>query len=114
MVEQKTGVQQRRQCNIWKKAKDRGFEPNKDPRILEVYIVDGKRSGRPKEILRDQEEDLLSSIRSNRVDREKSSEVLCQPKCTATCAILEPRQYLRHTATPNTPQLAPTQLVDED
>jgi len=42
---------------------------------------------------------------------------VCQPKCTATCATHEPRQQqqdLRHTATPDTPQLAPTQLVDED
>ena len=41
----------------------------------------------------------------------------CKPKCTATCATHEPRQQqqdLRHTATPDTPQLAPTQLVDED
>ena len=49
VVEQKTGVKKRQQHNIWKKAKDRGFEPDRDPRILEAYVVDGERSGRPKE-----------------------------------------------------------------
>ena len=76
VIEQKTGVKERQQRNIRKKAKERDFEPNKDPRILEAYIVDSERSGRPKEISKNQEEALLAAVRSNRVGREKSSEVL--------------------------------------
>jgi hypothetical protein len=75
-VEQKSGVKRRQQLNIWKKAKERGFEPDKDPFVLETYVVDSERSGRPREISKDQEEGLLSAVPSNRAGREKSSEVL--------------------------------------
>jgi hypothetical protein len=75
-VEQNTGVKKRQQYNIWKKAVDRSFESKSDPRILKAYIIDSERSGRPKEILKDQEEALLSAVRSNRAGREKSSKVL--------------------------------------
>ena len=47
-VEQKTGVLARTQRDIKKKAFDRGFRPEDDPRILEHYVVDSPRSGRPK------------------------------------------------------------------
>jgi hypothetical protein len=76
VVEKKTGVTARSQSNIWKKAKKRGFEPDKDPFVLKTYVVDGERSGRPKEILKDQEDELLKSVQNNRAGREKSSEVL--------------------------------------
>jgi TPP-dependent indolepyruvate ferredoxin oxidoreductase alpha subunit len=76
VVEQKMGVKERQQRNIRKKAFDRGFRPDQDPRILETYVIDGERSGRPKVILVDKEEALLASVRNNRSDREKSSEVL--------------------------------------
>ena len=39
-------------------------------------MVDNIRSGRPRVISKDQEEALLSMIRVNRADREKSSKVL--------------------------------------
>ena len=35
---------------IRKRAKDRGFNPEVDGRILEEYVKDGDRSGRPTEI----------------------------------------------------------------
>jgi transposase len=75
-VEQKTGVKERTQRNIRKKARDRGFRPDEDPRILESYVVDGERSGRPKEISQETEEALLTAVRDSRAGREKSSEVL--------------------------------------
>ena len=75
-MEQKTDVKERQQRNIRKKARDRGFRPEEDPRILEVYVIDSERSGRPKEILIEKEEALLVSVRDNRSGREKSSEVL--------------------------------------
>jgi hypothetical protein len=75
-IERKTGISQRSQQAIRKKAYDRGFRPEEDPRILESYVIDGKRSGRPKEILEDTEKALLASVREDRSGREKSSEVL--------------------------------------
>src|SRR2546423_1432436 len=40
-IEKKTGVSERSQWAIRKKAYDRGFRPEEDPRILELYIIDG-------------------------------------------------------------------------
>ena len=75
-VEEKTGVKERTQRNIRKKARERGFCPEQDPRILESYVVDGDKSGRPKEISVEKEEALLASVRNDRAGREQSSEVL--------------------------------------
>jgi hypothetical protein len=75
-IEKKTGVSERLQRAIRKKAYDRGFRPEENPRILKLYVIDGVRSGRPKEILKDKEEALLAAVRSNRLDKEKLSEVL--------------------------------------
>ena len=75
-IKEKTGVGERSQRAIRKKAYDRGFDPDKDPRILESYVIDGARSGRPKEISKEKEEEILLSVRSDRSGREKSSEVL--------------------------------------
>ena len=74
-MEKKTGVKPRTQRAI-KKAQDRGYNPDEDPRILESYVVDDVRPGRPRVISEDQKEELLSMVRVNRAGREKSSEVL--------------------------------------
>jgi hypothetical protein len=52
-IEKKTGVKPRTQRAIKKKAEDRGYNLNKDPRILKSYIVDDVRSGRPRVISED-------------------------------------------------------------
>jgi transposase len=75
-IKEKTGVSERSQRNIRKRAYDRGFRPEQDPRILELYVADAPRSGRPKEILKEKEEEVLLAVRSDRSGREKSSEVL--------------------------------------
>jgi hypothetical protein len=75
-IEKKTGVLERAQRAIQKKVYDRGFRPEEDPRILESYIIDGERSGRPKEILQDKEEALFTVVRSDRSGRERLSEIL--------------------------------------
>jgi transposase len=75
-IEKKTGVKPRTQRAIKKKAEDRGYNPNEDPRILESYMIDDVRSGRPRVISEDQREALFSMVRVNRAGREKSSEVL--------------------------------------
>jgi hypothetical protein len=75
-IEQRTGVKERAQRYIRKKAFERGFKPEKDSRILKSYMVNGERLGRPKEIGPEVEEALLTSVRENRAGKEKSSEVL--------------------------------------
>jgi hypothetical protein len=75
IIEKKTGVKERQQRNIRKKAFERGFRPDEDPQILKSYVIDSARSGRPKEISEDKENTLLVAVRSNRSGREKSSEV---------------------------------------
>jgi hypothetical protein len=52
-IERRTGVKERQQRNIKRKAFKRGFRPEEDPRILKIYMVDGERSGRLKEITKD-------------------------------------------------------------
>ena len=75
-IKKKTGVSERSQRHIRKRAYDRGFRPEEDPQILESYVIDGARSGRPKEILKETEEALLAAVQSDHSSREKSSEVL--------------------------------------
>jgi hypothetical protein len=75
-IEAKTGVKERSQRNIRRKAIERGFDSKEDSRILESYVIDGKRSGRLKEITTDQEEKLLSIVRNDHSGREKLSKVL--------------------------------------
>ena len=75
-IEKKTGVKPSAQTFMKQKAFDRGFRPDQDPRILDIYVEDGARSGRPKEITPEIEQALLDSVRADRAGREKSSEVL--------------------------------------
>jgi transposase len=75
-IEKKTGIKPSAQTYMKKKAFDRGFRPDQDPRILDYYVIDGVHSGRPKEITVKTEQRLLNSVRADRAGREKSSEVL--------------------------------------
>jgi transposase len=75
-IERRTGIKPSAQTYMKKKAFDRGFRPDQDPRILDCYVEDGARSGRPKEITLETEQRLLDNVRVDRSGREKSSEVL--------------------------------------
>jgi hypothetical protein len=75
-ITQRKGLSDRALSRLKKKAFERGFWPEDDPRILEDYVVDAPCSGRPKEITQEKEQALLDSVRKNRAGREKSSEVL--------------------------------------
>ncbi|OJZ80203.1 hypothetical protein ASPFODRAFT_105932, partial [Aspergillus luchuensis CBS 106.47] len=74
-VEAITGMS--RQAIQWwsKKAKERGFNPDKDPRILTEYVEDTQRSGRPKASQSVQQE-VVDIVRKDRNGREKSCEIL--------------------------------------
>jgi hypothetical protein len=102
-IERKTGVKQRTQSNIKKKAFERGFRPDVDPRILEYYLIDGERSRRPKEIKEDIEGNILANIRGSRSDGEKSSEVLaCEARISSLSALRILRKHNFHSVKPIT------------
>lgn len=61
---------------IQAKAKERGYNPQEDPRILLHHVEDGKGAGRPKEINKETERHLLDLVVADRSGREKSSDVL--------------------------------------
>jgi transposase len=71
-----TGIPEQTIRRVKQTALQRGFEPERDPRILEAYVVDAPRSGRPKTISEAIEQKLLANVRADRNGREKSSEYL--------------------------------------
>lgn len=42
------GIPARSCLYIWKKARDQGYDPQRDPKVLDHYLLDKPRSGRPK------------------------------------------------------------------
>jgi hypothetical protein len=47
-ITQRTGIPSRSLARIRAVAAQRGYQPAEDARILDTYVVDGKRSGRPR------------------------------------------------------------------
>lgn len=76
VVQQRTGIPPLTARRIRKTAALRGYRPAEDPRLLEAYVVDAVRSGRPKTITEPVKRKPLADVRENRSGREKSSEVL--------------------------------------
>lgn len=69
-----TGVLPETQKVWWKKALARGFDPSVRPvLILDCYVEDGKRSGRPAK-KDDEKDDVVTLVSSNRQGRELSCE----------------------------------------
>ena len=46
-IRERTGMKVRAQHHLKRRAKARGFNPAEDPRVLEFYVEEGKRTGRP-------------------------------------------------------------------
>ena len=64
-------------------------------------MVDGERSGRPKEIREDIENSLLANIRGSRSGREKSSEILAyKANISFSSALRILRKYNLHSIKP--------------
>jgi hypothetical protein len=61
-IKRRTGIKPLAQSYIKKKAFNCGFRPDQDPRILNYYVKDRARSGRPKEITLKTEQRLLNSV----------------------------------------------------
>ena len=70
------GVPPKQTQRLMKKAIQRGYRPEESKRILESFVEDGIRSGRPREVSKDDENAILTSIVSSGKAREKSTEVL--------------------------------------
>ncbi|NJO32579.1 MAG: hypothetical protein HC869_05015 [Rhodospirillales bacterium] len=69
----------------------RGFDPARNPQVLEEYVKDGHRSGRPKEISITTESELLKSVRKDHSGREKSADFLAYERnisCSSALRIL--------------------------
>ena len=64
----------------WTIAMERGWNPySPDPderRLLSSFISDGKATGRPQEVTKQEEEVILNLVQADRAGREKSNEVL--------------------------------------
>ena len=88
VIEDAIGIPQRTLRNILAKAKERGFEPDKDQKILLHYVEDGVKSGRPREINEDKKMELIEAVQSDRNNRQKSSEVLAYEHGISTSSTL--------------------------
>jgi transposase len=62
--------------NIIQRAKDCGYNPEVDPRILEEYVVDAEGSGCPKLISESTKQAVIDSITNDRARCEESAEYL--------------------------------------
>jgi hypothetical protein len=87
-VQEKTGMTQRTQSDLKKKAFARGFDPVVSPRILESYVIDGDRSGRPVEITDEVKAGLIANVVRDRAGREKSSDILAYEAGVSTTSAL--------------------------
>lgn len=79
MVEEHTGISTATQYRWWDKAVARGFDPKKQPLlILDEYVEDGKRTGRPRKVRGgDQECDAADRVANDTAlekDRERGPE----------------------------------------
>jgi transposase len=68
-----TGYIERTIYGIQKKAKDRGYNPSKDTKILLHYVEDAPRVGRPKKATPELEEEVIKTISKNSTTRELST-----------------------------------------
>jgi hypothetical protein len=66
-----TGIPERTILRVKQTAIQRGFEPERDQRILEAYVTDAPRSGRPKTISGAVKQKLLANVRADRNGGEK-------------------------------------------
>jgi len=54
---------------LLKKAKERGYDPEKDKKILLAYVEDAPRVGRPKKCTPEVEEEVIKAISKNSITR---------------------------------------------
>lgn len=86
-IEEVTGIGKSSQQRILRKARDLGFKPHESPRVLDSYVQDLPRSGRPKEIDQTKEQEILAIVQRDRAGREKSSDVLAYETETSKSSV---------------------------
>ncbi|KAF4633514.1 hypothetical protein G7Y89_g4598 [Cudoniella acicularis] len=59
---------------IEKKARERGYTPETDPKIILAYVEDAPRSGRPKKLSPEQEEEVIKALSKNSTTRQLSTQ----------------------------------------
>jgi hypothetical protein len=85
-ISDRTGVARNTQKNIWDKAISRGFDPYAQPLlILDIYVEDGKRSGRPPK-KDDEKDEVLELVGVDRNGRELSCEEIADRLGNRICA----------------------------
>ena len=70
----KTGYHKSTILRIQQKAISRGYDPEKDSKILLAYVEDAPRVGRPKKITSETEEAIIKAISKNSTTRQLSSQ----------------------------------------
>ena len=71
-IESITGIQPATLHALYKKALGRGLNPAESKRILDYYVEDSKRSGRPTKQITENIQDVILKVRRDRYSREKS------------------------------------------
>jgi transposase len=71
-IEEITGIPPRTLQQIYRRAVERGLEPSKTAKLIDIYIVDAPRSGRPTKQTQKLINDVISKVRQDRFRREKS------------------------------------------
>lgn len=82
------GISEATQSNILKKARDQGYDPAVDMRVLQHYVEDGTRSGRPREIGDDIKHQIVETIESSYAGRAKTADVLAYEAGISVSSVL--------------------------
>ena len=70
-IERITGIPKSAVVRLFRKAMERGFDPQARPcRILDYHVRDGARSGRPTKQMAENTEAVVAKVRTDRYGRE--------------------------------------------
>jgi transposase len=70
----RTGYQERGIYKILKKAKKRGYDPSQSTILYLSYVEDAPRTGRPKKVTSEVEEQVIKAVSKNSTTRELSTQ----------------------------------------
>lgn len=82
-----TGISERQLQRLEKKAKKRGYNPEVNLQILDVYITNGVCSGRPKKATEAVIQDVIERVRKDRYSCEKRLDILASEIILSTSSM---------------------------
>ncbi|KAJ5661176.1 uncharacterized protein N7484_000548 [Penicillium longicatenatum] len=83
-ISERTNISIRTISSIWKRALERGFDPQSQPSIItEAHVTDAVRSGRPEKQTQEVIHLALSKARPDRYGREKTFATIASELCSA-------------------------------